>query len=235
MTYQIVQNYDKGLAWYERQFSILPTARAVGEFTPNYFWTTEDGVGARDIPKLVHDAYPDLTLIVSLRNPVDRAISAYYHHIKQGRVSPRQNISEAADHHGITSMGYYDVHLNNWTRYYPLRHFLVLIYEHDLHDDCKRTTMRRVFQHIGVDDRFEPDGMLAKYNVRRSDFDLRTRHYPSLIRRGLQRALPERVRMSRIWDIAVGEDEKHMLADTFEPHNRKLEDLIGRTLPWPSE
>ena len=54
-----VETYAEGLAWYREQFAILPTTRAVGEFTPNYLWTT-NGVGNRDLPKLVHDACPDL-------------------------------------------------------------------------------------------------------------------------------------------------------------------------------
>ena len=35
-------NYQKGLNWYEEQFDITSSTKAIGEFTPNYFWTSED-------------------------------------------------------------------------------------------------------------------------------------------------------------------------------------------------
>ena len=82
--------YAKGLSWYEKQFSVGTPARAVGEFTPNYWWTegtttTNNWLGSAG---RVADAYPDLQLVVCLRHPVDRAISAYFHHMKAGRYPP---------------------------------------------------------------------------------------------------------------------------------------------------
>ena len=138
-----VSNYQKGLEWYKSQFPISPTTKAVGEFTPNYLWTSQDekeikeSQRTRNIPKLVHDAYPNIQLIVCLRNPTDRATSAYYHHIRKGRVSPKQSIVDVAEHYGIKSMGNYDIHLGNWMSYYPPDNFRFLIYEEDFQDEKK--------------------------------------------------------------------------------------------------
>ena len=105
------ENYQKGLKWYIRQFSTVPCAKATGEFTPNYFWTYDgnktmcDQNILEDIPKLVHDFNPDMKLILLIRNPVNRAISAYYHHIRKGRISPHEKILDVKDIYGIQSMG----------------------------------------------------------------------------------------------------------------------------------
>lgn len=236
-----VYNYQKGLEWYEKQFDVSSTAKAVGEFTPNYFWTSEDerevneSSGTRNIPKLVHDAYPDLHLIVCLRNPVDRAVSAFYHHIRNGRIKPHQSIIDVAGLYGIESMGYYDVHLSNWMKYFSFENFFFLIYEEDIKDEQKEATIKKVFNHIDVNDDFEPSEMFKRYNSHNSHFDMRTRHYPPIIRDVVRRITPTRISMSKIWRINVKEDERKVLENKFKSHNRNIEDMIGRHLPYPSE
>ena len=89
-----------------------------------------------------------------------------------------------------------------------------------------------MFQHIGVDDTFEPTGILSRYNVRSSHFEMRIRHYPSIIMNGLRRIVPESIKMSRLWKITVRKEEKEALMKIFEPHNKNLEKMIGRKLPW---
>ena len=37
-----IPNYRKGLKWYEDQFNVTGSTKAIGEFTPNYFWTSND-------------------------------------------------------------------------------------------------------------------------------------------------------------------------------------------------
>jgi hypothetical protein len=233
-----IYNYQKGLEWYKSQFSITSATKAVGEFTPNYFWTSEEereirrGGGTRKIPKLVHEAYPNLKLIVCLRDPVDRAVSAYYHHINMGRVQPKQSLMEVADCYGIKSMGYYDIHLSNWMNYYTRENFLVLIYEEDLQDKMKRKTLERVFRYIGVDSSFEPNGIFFKYNVRTSHLDMRFRHFPFSIGKVIGLLVPERIKKSKMWKISVLKKEKETLMEIFKPHNKNLEEIIGRRLPW---
>ena len=63
-------HYDRGLAWYEEQFAGAGAAKASGEISPDYMYNTDalDNI-ARDLP--------DVKLFAILRNPIDRAISAY--------------------------------------------------------------------------------------------------------------------------------------------------------------
>lgn len=231
-------NYQKGLEWYKSQFPISPTTKAVGEFTPNYFWTGKDDKEITrperiaNIPELVHKAYPKIKLIISLRNPVDRAISAYYHFIKEGHIKPKQSIIEVAERWGIKTMGYYDYHLKNWMNYYPLNNILILIYEEDFKDERKKATLEKVFQFINVDDKFEPVGIFLRYNFRISHFEMRIRHYPKIIKKVLYRISRGGVKNSRIWDITIPTEDKQTFMKIFEPHNKNLEKILGRKLPW---
>jgi hypothetical protein len=131
------ENYRKGIDWYRSHFPEVAGKVAAGEFTPNYFWTSDDpreieeSGCTENIPALVAKHYPDIRLVVSLRDPVDRAVSAYYHHLRAGRVSPKESILAAKDRFGIVSMGFYEVHLRRWREHFPADQLLVLLYEED--------------------------------------------------------------------------------------------------------
>jgi len=236
------ENYQRGLAWYRSQFPLHPGARAAGEFTPNYFWTSDgeaepvDARHMRAIPRLAHESLPDLKLIVCLRDPVERAVSAYFHHIRQGRVSEKQRLADVAHLFGIETMGYYDEHLRNWLEYFPAERFLVLVYEVDLRDENKRSTLQRVFEHIGVDASFVPQGLYAPYNSKRAHFDLRIRHWPlpRLVQSAIGRLVPDAIRARDVWKIPVDRSERDALAESYRPHVAALQELLGRELPWGS-
>ena len=95
-------NYEKGIDWYYTHFSTRSEHRAVGEVAPNCLWTEVDRAEVPEVslmpnaPALVHGHFPDLKLIVSLRDPVRRAISAYLHQIRAGRISPSSQITDWA-------------------------------------------------------------------------------------------------------------------------------------------
>lgn len=228
--------YEQGLASYEEQFRRKPVdARAVGEFTPNYWWTVGSEVtfhlqGSAD---RIADAYPDLQLLVCLRDPVDRAVSAYFHHMRAGRYPPHTSISEAIERYpDIVEFGWYATQFEAWLERFPRERFLVLVYEDDIGpDDAKPGTLRRVFEHIGVDPGFSPDDLEARRNVRGTDFDIRLRH-AGPVRRRLMTALPDGAREWKRWAITVGEAERADLRAGFTPEIERLEAIVGRSLPW---
>ena len=69
--------YEKGIAWYEKQFDRCAVEKLRGEFSTSYLYTPE--AAAR-----IHAAYPDAKIIAVLRNPIDRAYSQYRNAIKAG-------------------------------------------------------------------------------------------------------------------------------------------------------
>jgi hypothetical protein len=229
-------NYTKGIEWYRRQFAGYSGQRAVGEFTPNYFWTStepreiEESDLNRDIPKLVHNHYPDIKLVLSLRNPVDRAISAYYHLIRMRLISPHSRILDVKDRYGIVSMGFYALHLSRWREVFPPDQFLILLYEEDIAHN-KEQTLRRVYRFIGVDDSFKPHNLEAKHNTRSNYFYMRTNYYSRRLAKKLESILPAALRNSNLWTIPVYAKEIEELTRIYQTHNEQLSTLIGRQLP----
>ncbi len=227
--------YARGLDWYEAQFRARPRTRAIGEFTPNYWWTvgtttTNNYLGTAD---RVADAYPDLQLVVCLRHPVDRAVSAYFHHMKAGRFPPSVGLLEAVERYpDIREFGDHGTQLAAWRDRFAPERFLYLVYEDDIRPDrAKRPTLRRVFEHLGVRPGFEPVDLDLARNERGTHFDLRLRHAPPRTQR-LMRALPARARDWSRWTIEVSEADRAVLAEHYRPEVARLEELVGRRMPW---
>lgn len=74
------RHYDRGLAWYERQFSGCEGAAAIGEISHDYIYSAEA------CQRIAHDL-PNVKLITLLRRPTDRAISHYKYSRRFGNVT----------------------------------------------------------------------------------------------------------------------------------------------------
>lgn len=78
-------SYQKGEYWYRGQFPSVRRNKAVkqiitGEATPNYIFHLR-------CPSRIRETVPDIKLIAVLRNPVDRAIS-HYSHVRRYAAEP---------------------------------------------------------------------------------------------------------------------------------------------------
>ena len=131
---------DPGFAHYLQNFSKAGEANAIGEATASYFWTNTGsdwgGLPAgfqTEIPKTVRQHLGnELKLIVTLRNPVDRVVSAYLHYLAMGEITSDTQFEDSMTYGGIVDMGFYARHLRNWLEYYPPEQIKVLILETDI-------------------------------------------------------------------------------------------------------
>ena len=129
-------NYDKRFDWYCDQFS--SDKRVAMEATPGYF--------RADLAARIKSHLPQAKIVVSLRNPTDRAISDY----KFWRFLGACNVSfiEAwrYDLYGIRSRGHYDVHLKVFLEHYP--DMLVILYD----EICANQSLmiNKICQHVNV-------------------------------------------------------------------------------------
>lgn len=146
-------HYGRGQAWYEAQFEGAGEAKARGEISPDYLYSSEalDNI-ARDLP--------DVRLFVILRNPVDRAISAYAlrHDLNQG-LSFSAALREVP---GLIHRGMYCQHLANVYARFPESRVKVLLYD-DLvaHPGA---LLDELFEFIGVRTGVRPAAMGTRYN-----------------------------------------------------------------------
>ncbi|TVR12244.1 MAG: tetratricopeptide repeat protein, partial [Phormidium sp. GEM2.Bin31] len=147
-----------------------PAVKAVGEITPGYLWTSPFGAANHQFdefrattPKRVYQALgADLKLLVLLRNPVQRAISAYLHHLNRRRIPVGKSILDFGHKFGILHMGFYSKHLFHWMDYYPRKCFHIAIYENILKD--KDAYFKDVFDFLEVNNNYQPSEPDKLYN-----------------------------------------------------------------------
>ncbi|WP_342597146.1 sulfotransferase domain-containing protein [Cyanobacterium aponinum UTEX 3222] len=99
--------YNKGLDWYINWFSIGNIEKQkIGEIAPTYF----------DHLSTINRIYclnPQCKILISIRNPIAKAISLHHHHLNKGRVSPL--FSEAVEKMPeIITSGHYSKYIPTW-------------------------------------------------------------------------------------------------------------------------
>lgn len=112
---------------YCDRFDAAADLQLAGDANAAYFWTRTGSPWSRqpdsfnpDIPGSIRAfCGPDLKLLLVLRHPVDRAVSAYLHHIRHGAITAASSILDPALPLGIVDMGLYRRHLANWLAVYP--------------------------------------------------------------------------------------------------------------------
>lgn len=136
-------HYENGYEWYEQQFANKPGAKAVGEISPSYF-------NEASVPERAKLYSPDLRILLSLRDPVERALSQHRHLVRIGTISgPDYRFEKAlADNPSYIEQGLYATHLSRWLERFPENQILVV-----LMDDIKNhpdETARKVYKFLGI-------------------------------------------------------------------------------------
>jgi Sulfotransferase family len=134
------RNFERGLDWYLDYFRECPRDLPMGEFSPMYF---ADRRACDRIAELI----PRCRIIVSFRDPVERAWSQWRLMVRQAWT--RLDFAAAvARHHELRESGRYGHYLASWIERFGLENVLVLIYE-DLEAD-PQAFLDRVCGFIGV-------------------------------------------------------------------------------------
>jgi tetratricopeptide (TPR) repeat protein len=197
--------FNRGNAWYLSHFPKLPNALdfLVGEASPSY-------LNFPDVPQRVAQLLPNTKLIVLLRNPINRAISHYYHWVRQ--YGEKRTLAQAIDaeierldhasevdliagkywsHEGYVSRSLYVYDLQRWLQFFPREQFLFLSSEafYEQPESC----LNQVFEFLGI----SPHGIDSYPKLNKGDY------HP------------------------VDEGIRQTLANFFQPHDRKLEQIVS--------
>ena len=134
-------NFAAGQDWYGSQFAAARPEQHCGEITPYYIFHPE-------VPRRAHALLPKARLIVLLRDPVERALSQYFHSrrlgleslpIEQALASEPGRLEKAStflrtrdgrhpshQEHSYCSRSRYELQLPVWELFYPAAQLLVL-------------------------------------------------------------------------------------------------------------
>lgn len=233
------ERWERGVGWYAAQFAAAPEGAVLGDDTPNYLF---DPVAVERLATTL----PEARVIVLLREPIRRAWSHYWHHERTGfdRRSFEEAVTRELDHgvgdpgtpegSGYVGRGCYDVTLRRLFSFVDRERVHVAFFD-DLETD-PAGLVRRLYEFIGVDPGFRPEGLGTVYNVgwtprshRLNALGFRLSTVAERLARPLLRSNARSVTEVRI-DDAV----HRRLEDHFAPHAIALADLLGRTdvPPW---
>ncbi|MEG3839904.1 tetratricopeptide repeat protein [Microcoleus sp. herbarium14] len=199
-------HFHRGIDWYLAHFPpMLPgTQFLTGEASPSYF-------DCREAPERLYSAFPEVKLIVLLRNPVDRAISQFYRltdlnwevrsldraisdEIERLAQNPAYIIGEEPGNY--LARGRYIEFIKNWLAFFPKEQLLVLKSE-DFYAGAA-TTVKQVLEFLDL-----PEYQLPEY----------------------QNANPGSYQ-------PIGDGVRDWLKDYFTAYNQELEEYLGRRFNW---
>lgn len=157
------------MGFYERYFDNAQHEKIIGESTPNYLWVSgqypewvnKGGSIANNIQipeRILNDLGSGVKMVVLLRNPVHRAVSAYLHHLKfEGRIDLSADFEENIRNYGIAHMGFYAAHLEAYNKLFSAKNIKVIIYERMFANPAK--VLYNILEFLGVDPNFEFEGL----------------------------------------------------------------------------
>jgi hypothetical protein len=120
--------YDRGLGWYQAQFhGAQPEHKIIGEVSPDY-------LACAEAPERIRACLgPDVRLMVTLRDPVSRAFSAYLYFRKHGQAAPTfRQTAEALPQ--LIDEGRYATQLRRYMRYFSGKSLHIALFD-DLQTD----------------------------------------------------------------------------------------------------
>jgi len=214
---------------YEALFAGVSDEIAIGEVSPQYFRCP---TAARQI----HECIPDVKLVVSLRNPADRAFSGFLMRTRRGEAvkSSHEELAPEASH---VKEGFYYKRLKRYFDYFPKHQIKIYIFEEFKKDPAKIVV--DLFDFLGVDTKFVPDTSTT-YNpagVPKSRLLNRLFFHPRVIR-AAKAVFPESVQgvAKRVQQMNVTKppsfpaDLRADLLGLYRKDINKLETLLDRDL-----
>ena len=152
-TFYFDKLYDRGQDWYKEQYGPASSQhRLCVEVAPSLLDKPEAARRvARDLP--------DVTVICTLRNPIDRGVAHYFHHLKGGERDMGFG-AMAKKHPELLSNGMYTKHLAMWIDLLGPERVKVLRY--DLLTQDAAAYCRKIDALLGLPENIPPDSVLAE-------------------------------------------------------------------------
>lgn len=127
--YYFDNHFDRGLDWYRDHFQGAGDEAVIGEISHGYLYS-------RDAADRIRQILPDAKLLVCLRNPIERAFSAYLDLVKNGLFSGTFADS-LKDNPSLLDRGDYATYLEMYLQRFPRAQLHVALF-----DDLKAAPQR---------------------------------------------------------------------------------------------
>ncbi|MBD3366164.1 hypothetical protein GF360_02345 [candidate division WWE3 bacterium] len=151
--------YAKGLKWYLKQFPKAKPGKLRGEYSVSY-------LPDKKAPQRIKEAFSNVKLIVSLRNPVDVLYSGF----KYSRGGILSEVDEfpsifekVLESNDYLDLGFYSNHLKRYFDLFPREDVFIIIYEEDILEKPAET-IQNLYRFLGVVDDVIPPTLEQRIN-----------------------------------------------------------------------
>jgi Sulfotransferase domain len=216
------RRFHRDVGWYRDRFRDAGDARAIGEATPEYLYSPE-------APARMARVIPQARLIAILRNPVDRAYSAYWANRSLGR-EPASSFEAAVESGSDEYMdrSRYLPHLERFVEHFPRSALHVMVFEELVDDPVAEYAS--VCRFLGVADDHRPSNLGRAINPYRSYRSLPVRMWARR-RKGIVGRFVGRLNVRRRSSYPPMSPElRRALLASFEEHDEALAAWLGRNL-----
>lgn len=224
-------NFHQGVDWYREKFPNIAkcvsqeTATATREAGNKYISGFISGEASPYylfhpfVPQRVHQLFPEIKLIVLLRNPVERTISHYYHEVRLGWES--LSFEDAIAQEDFRLKGESEKMFSN-ERYYSFNHQHYTYLSRGIYINQIATWMslfpKEQFLIIKSEDFYTQPDLI--FNEACEFLNL-----PSF-------QIPKYEKINAGDYLPVSETMQSQLKEYFQPYNQKLEEFLGRKFDW---
>lgn len=151
-------NFHRGREWLDGWYREQDAGKKRFDPTPSYLRSPL-------VPERIRQESPDAKIALTMRNPVVRAFSHYWHEKKKSRYNFA--FSEVLDNYDLFANwmepGFYARHIERFLDVFPREQVLPLVYD-DL-DSSPGRFLTELLEFYGVDPTFRPDMLNERVNV----------------------------------------------------------------------
>ena len=135
--------YNFGYEWYERHIGEVDPLKKVGEVSPSYFADIHT-------PERVYLYNPNMRIVLSLRDPIERAYSNHLHEVRLGHVTGENLEFEKGlkNNPMYLIQSQYSQQLARWLDVFPSDQIMV-IFQEDIRDDPV-IQAQKLYQFLGI-------------------------------------------------------------------------------------
>ncbi len=229
---------------YLHLFSKVKDEKIVGEASPNYLADPE-------APHLIHKVVPHARILISLRDPVERLISAYFMFQRLGVVKTSFHellVKKSGSDEEIAMMnrrllqiGLYSENVKKYFDIFGREQVKVIIFEEFIKD--AKGTIEEILRFLGISqklDNFKDEvhnpfgvarGSIAQFIFR--DYRIRT-IAEKFLSPGQRMALREKLLIKKQPKPKINPEDKKLLGEFYYDDVQKLQKILERKLPWPN-